>query len=261
MKTPMPADGEALGPQAEWTGSQPNDYNLFNKGDAYTKNAVTGPFTLTFDVELDQRFVQPDNGEPHEQTPDGDARLLSFVANSGVKIGAIVEDPLVDTDTREEVAIIDIKRLVDRVGELDTFNHSSVWDVESGKVSVTYDNITYDAEELTRLLPGILYNLAVPSYGDMFDLSVHDNNTRVGQPTTWQDYYKILSDFYGFFGDLGNPYEMKIENTTSTLTVSVLKDGGYVKIYEGSAITGDSQLHLQCHWGIGVTFSNIVIND
>jgi len=258
FKTPVPVEG-AVGPQREWTGK---DYNAYNKGDAYTRVEIEGAFTLTFDVKLDGRFVQPDTNAD-EFTPNGDQRKLSFVANSGVKIGPLVTDPA--SDPRKEVAIIDIKRLVDRVGGLGTFNNPSVWQGPNhDKVKLDYGGVSYVAEELTRLLPGVEYNLPFLRYNEMFDLSVADSSTKVRVPGTWQDCYKILQDSYSFFGALGDSYQMKVQWTGSVLTVSVRRHGSvdYTKVYEGTppGIGAANRLHVQSHWGSGVEFSSIYID-
>jgi hypothetical protein len=98
----------------------------------------------------------------------------------------------------------------------------------------------------------------------MYDLSAADNNTRTVLPSDpgWEDYYTILHSFYQFFCKLGHSYQMKLQNTATSLAVSV--KGGtiveYTKVHEGPAITGSNRLHLQSHWGSGVTFSNISIS-
>ncbi len=123
IKTPMPAVG-AIGPQKEWTGNVGDSsilYNKYNKGDAYTKDPVNGAFTLSFTVALDSRQVQPDTNA-NEQEDAKDKHKLSFVANSGVKIGALVTDPKVDT--RYEIAILDVVKWVDMVGGIDGVLHT-----------------------------------------------------------------------------------------------------------------------------------------
>jgi hypothetical protein len=118
---------------------------------------------------------------------------------------------------------------------------------------------------LTQILPGIPYDLPLHKYGEMFDLSIADNDTRVAIPDTWEKCYKILKDSYDFFGALGDNYQMKVEWSGSVLTVSVRKDGsqGYTKVYQGTPprnIGASNRLHLQSHWGSGVTFGNLSIS-
>ncbi len=257
VTTPTPTDEDAVGPQKEWTDLNSNSYN---KGDAYTKDDVTDEFTLAFTVALGSRYVQADNNGT-QYTVDGDSRKLSFVANSGVKIGDCVVDPVQNSDTRDEIAIFDVERMVERFGGLTTFQSSAA--IGGGVVDITYDGVDYVNENLTQLLPCVPYNLPTSRYNEIYDLSVADNTTKVTLPTTWEDYYQVLKDFYDFFSALGDTYQMKIENTSSSLVVSVRAVGAqdYIKVYEGPAYTGDYRLHLQAHWGSKVTFSGISLDD
>jgi len=261
-KTPMPVDGNALGPQKEWTG---NNYNRYNKGDAYTKAPISGAFTLAFDVEFDQRLVQPDNGSPYEYTPDGDSRKLGFVANSGIKIGPRVEDPLTDTDTRPEVAILDVVKWVNLApGGITYFNQESAWNGACPRVAYALGQY-YANEPLNKLMSAVVYG---GDYAKMADAG-HQ------QPTDWQDYYQILASNYSRMNSfatyenneyVGSSFRMRVSYSGNSLVVQLAACGttdwsSVEEVYRDDAFVAPagSYLSLQSHWGSGVRFSNIML--
>jgi hypothetical protein len=262
LTTPTPVTG-AVGPKIEGTGV---GYNEYNTGDAYTRAEINGAFTMTFTVTylnnvFPNGYVQPDNNGDENTVTPGDRRKLSWVANSGVKFGAVNgERPL-------EIALFDVLNMVDRVGGLETFNKKAVWG-PNGEISVTYppagtpNSVRYETETLAQLLPCVRYKLPKGDYGQLYDLSTPDNpDDRVAVPRTWEDYRDILRDWYGFFTSLRDGYQVQIKNTASSLLISVYKGGNWVKVYEGDPVAGSYRLHLQAHWGSGVSFTNINLQN
>ena len=250
-KTPMPVEG-AIGPQIEGTGIP---YNQYNKGDAYTKQAVNGAFTLSCSVGLDGRLVQPDTNKDEKETA-ADKHKLSFVANSGVKIGALVSDPSVpNSDTRYEIAILDVVKWVDMVGGLSALNKAGAWDGDKVVIKDSNGTLLYDSEPLSKLMSCVKYG---GSYVNMKDAEGVN-------ATGWEYYYQILTKNYNRFKDRQGSYQLQIQfvpasgNTPSQ--IAVRENGSDVYQEESPSFgTGETHLSLQSHWGSGVTFSNITIS-
>lgn len=111
------------------------------------------------------------------------------------------------------------------------------------------------------MLPCVRYKITKEDYGEIYDLSTSDELTdTLSEPDTWEDYYAALVSFYNFFDNVDS-YQVKIESTTSTLNVSVFSGGQWVPIYRGAAVTGSYYMHLQAHWGSGVTIGDMNLQD
>jgi hypothetical protein len=158
LTTPTPEEplsypeqsGKTLGPQIEGTG---RDYNVYNKGDAYTRAAYPNGFEIKVAYEFTTGYVQADT--KRDQLLDGsqgtDARKVSFVANSGIKFGPLTDGTI---DSRYEVAIIDLHNwlgLTSGVQSLLIDPKGKILDYNGPAPNV------FEAEDLNRLLPGILY--------------------------------------------------------------------------------------------------------
>jgi len=252
-KTPMP-HADAVGPQAEWTGLS---YNEFNKGDAFTKETVSGSFTLDMTVSFDERQVQPDNNKT-EHTIDGDARKLSFVANSGVKIGAVMTPGGVDA--RYEVALIDVVSWVDKAGGLEAFNKATAWE-DDKVIAKDQDGQAYAKESLRILMPGVFYR------AENFD-GIADAAGTTATPGTWEYYYEILARSYRRMESFANgTFQMRVSyasdsNGGGMLSVGIKAVGAneFETVYTETNPdfgSGDTRISLQSHWGSGVTFANI----
>ena len=247
FKTPMPVEG-AVGPRAEGTGV---DYNEYNSGDAYTRAPVQGAFSLSFTVELDPRYVHADyrpKGGDERITAD-DERKLSFVANSGVKIGPI-------NQRYYEVAILDVVGWVNMIGGLAVLNDPNAWVGDKVHLVDEEGNMRYVEEPLSQLMTAVKYK---GNYDDMTDAQGIN-------ATGWEDYYKILERHYNRFQALGRTYRMKVEyDGNATLTVSVAPQGSnaFSTVYQDKnfQLQGtNNYLHLQSHWGSGVRFTNMLYN-
>ena len=252
LKTPMPVDEQAAGPQKEWTGKEEAanlEYNKHNNGDAFSVSAIGNTFTLSFDMAFDPRFVQPDRNNT-EFTPDGDEQKLSFVANSGVKLGPIHGNKVY------EAAIIDVVAWVDKAGGIESFNDWTRWTAESGSTKNDVVKVpNHVPEKLTRLLHGIKYGEL--DYTKIRKLDNLNDVVFESPGDAWQDYYHILKRFYD---------KMKA-NPPSTMEVKY-SGGNQIDIkvngvlwYRDQSVTvvnSNHHLHLQSHWGSGVSFNSLM---
>jgi hypothetical protein len=217
------------------------------RGTTYSQKTYADGFIMEFEYSFvrngDDGYVQPDTNK-NDLIDDQDRRKVSFVGNSGIKLGSYR-----GSDTCWEIAILDVEAMVNLVGSVNTFEtliddkgmvHLSDIKLDSG--------IKYENEHLSQLMNGVgykkdLYNIvdsAAKSYRQLFE-----------------ENYKLFS---------GNGGKMKIVYDAGTLSVYVWKDDSYIKYYEAAdvPITGgdrDGRVYIQSHWGSGVTFSDISITD
>jgi hypothetical protein len=162
LTTPVKHDKATVGPETEGTergttydpDPKRRSYSELggHRGDAFTRATYGTGFTLKVDYTFtENNCLEPDTRDGNEKITDGDDKKLSFVANSGVKVG-----PRFGTDVFE-VAIIDVDRwvkLAERTDETVTFAGT--------KVAETYPDGNkarpYVAEELSTMLSGVIYD-------------------------------------------------------------------------------------------------------
>ncbi len=268
LTTPIPAQG-AVGPRDEGSGT------TFNMGDAYTRATYPNGFELKVDYSFATEYLQPDNdgNEIIRYGAEEDFRKVSFVANSGVKIGSL------DATNRYEVAIIDMARWVGLTQGIEA-------------LSITGDMIDlspyppspgYRDEECSRLIPGMLYKGEYKSGSGENSLGLTDA-AGLTTPLTPRDYRDLLGRTLGCW-----------DNTSMIIVADPNATDGIIKVYvklkdidhsdhnhsetthpahteyhlfyrtnvdrEGSpiVINENTRAHLQSHWGSGVAFTNVSI--
>ena len=269
--TPVPADG-AMGPRIEGTGV---GYNECNNGDAYTRATYANGFQLKVDYSFTSGYTQADTPNMNEITGDADPtddRKVSFVANSGIKIGAV------GSGSRYEVAIIDMENwvaLTHGIGQLGI--NGDMIDLSGQRLGA------YEDEEVSRLLTGMLYkgeykstepdrgltdadalsgSLTPDDYRTLLmrTLECWDNSSMiiVADPNATDGKIKVYMKLTE--GEHSGHNHTEVTRPTETdyyLFYRTDKDRG------GNAIVfnEDTRIHLQSHWGSGVTFSNIAITS
>jgi hypothetical protein len=171
----------AVGPQSEGSGY----VGAANKsGCVFSTATYSGGFTMKFKYSFTRNgvagYVQPDmNG--NETIDDNERKKISFVGNSGIKLGSFKGT----SDGVTEIAIFDTKAMVDRVsvtnpqgtvtngisafhhvsyqGATPNFNYTGVPQVLNEKVvfldnMIAPNDVNNNFEEPARLLNGIVYN-------------------------------------------------------------------------------------------------------
>ena len=265
----MPVEG-AIGPQKE--GSYYADNDAQKRGTAYTASTYATGFTMVFNYSFVRNgvdgYVQVDHTNHNEQIDNTDIKKISFVGNSGVKIGGY-KDVF-------EAQIIDMQKMVELVGSIVPDNpqnpNQTALDKFLGRIrmvesdsdepnapdipTVSMSEFGYANEALSTLMNGVKYNFAVAEFAN---IQTSLNISNFGTPL---DYYKaIFVENYNKF--CGNGCQLKITWTPSTTGSTT----GALKIYVGNEVNpyyqennvsiGDARIYLQSHWGSGVSFSNI----
>ena len=140
-----------------------------------------------------------------------------------------------------EVAILDVEKMADLVGGKNAFK--SKINNTSGEVVFTPE---YQNEPLTKLMNGIGYGC--------------DKKDIVG--STNKSYQDLFEENYDYFG--GNGGKLKIVYNAGTLSVfrwEMSEQQYYLYFTKTNVPIGDGHIYLQSHWGSGVTFSNISIEE
>jgi hypothetical protein len=296
LTTIVPAPG-AIGPKSEGSGYTTAENNgcVFSKG-TY-KNGFKLTFTYSFTRNGDNGYVQPDYPNPNETKDPNDIRKISFVGNSGIKLGSFRGFGNGVT----EVALLDTKAMVDRVSVTDSgipyekkeaFKHwtngvgleyAGVPDQTNGVVKFTSEFISgnNNFEKITQLMNAI-------GYGDTLNDDIYDYFTASSGSTAWWKFYATLMNNYDHCDPDGNEIEIYWKPDIDPITGQKLEIGKlevYFKfkptesepkirkkyyIKEGVKITGntsatspvtlDGRIYIQTHWGSGVTFKNLTIS-
>jgi hypothetical protein len=238
-------------------------------------------------------YLQPDrNG--NRKIDDNDGRKLSFVGNSGIKLGSWKGTGV----GVREVAIFDTKAMVDRVKvnkgtgltiqglnafqhdpstALDTEHYTGVSQESDGKVKFNTDYITDSSNEETlfQLMDGVGYNVQ-PAQAIIYDYEYAPNaiNPAVANPAKWEKLFNTLSNNYSHSQPNNNEIEIywnPDNNKSGKGTLIVRKKiGGQWKEYYAEkhvplsgnvsdTLTLDGRIYIQSHWGSGVTFKDIQI--
>ncbi|MDR2345588.1 MAG: LamG domain-containing protein [Planctomycetaceae bacterium] len=291
LTTIVPAPG-AIGPQTEGSGYQ-NDVNEKN-GYVFSKNTYENGFKLTFKYSFlrngDNGYVQPDYPNPNETTDPNDLKKISFVGNSGIKLGSFRGAG----DGVFEVAILDTKAMVDRVtvtdstgttvySGIDAFEHraNTIGDknysgipLATEKKVLFKDNMVTpnNYEELERLLNGIGYNQELNN-------NVYDYANAASDPDpnkSWVKFFNTLKNNYDNCREKGNEIEIYWRKTGVSVEgvivgqllvylngiTSPYYSRENVPILNNAEIASkklDGRIYIQTHWGSGVKFENIQI--
>ena len=256
----------------------PGSSIITNEGCAYSRQAFAEGFTLSFNYEFlhnedyfgvnkpgNYGYVQGDTNKDYDIDNSIDEKKLSFVGNSGVKIGG--------ASGVTEVAILDFCAMVDMVGNGDKdlgIAEIAKSLVEHRGTSIgnsTGNTLFYKEEELFKLLHGVIYNddfddalsnnFAKPitpsssdtNYNELLNDAFKSNN-KAKYITFLDEYYKLCSNSNG----------MIITFESGQLTVRLKQKSGLsdVLVYQANGIdVKDKQLYLQTHHGSGVRFSNV----
>lgn len=252
------------------------------EGCAYSRQAFSEGFTLSFNYEFlhnddyfevkedrNYGYVQGDSNKdgkiikkvekPGEKV---DEQKLSFVGNSGVKIGG--------ASGVTEVAILDFCAMVDMVGNGDKdagiakiaeslVDHKENTASNQLFIGGNANLNTYAKEELFRLLHGVKYNdnltAALSNFAPNTNYNTllndaFESDNKAKYVTFLDEYYKLCSNSNG----------MIITFESGELTVRLKQKSGLsdVLVYQANGIdVKDKQLYLQTHHGSGVRFSNV----
>ncbi len=287
LSTPTPVDGpgdsQAMGPQDEGSGV------TFNMGDAFTRETYEHGFELIIDYEFTTGYIQADRNK-NEITGDddpADGKKVSFVGNSGIKIGEIVTPG--KPDTRYEIAIIDMAAWVSLTKGIDNLTITGdMIDLED-----QVDRIDYENEEVSRLLNGMLYKGEYKSgSGEMLrGLTDADDDGDFPpsldpeKPLPWTEahYHTLLKRTLECWDNssmivVADPHAtdgklkvyMKRDCTDSShnhTTVTHPTETDYYLFYRTDvdrsgkpiALNDKTRVHIQSHWGSGVAFPRIEI--
>jgi hypothetical protein len=275
----VPVDG-AVGPKQEWTGTYPDDdeilYNKYNHGDAYTKATYQNGFEIELHYAFTTGYVQPDtNLSEHADPggPNGDRQKVSFVANSGVKIGS-VNDP-----NRYEIAIIDLEEWVGLTNGINQLTITGDLIDLSGQPN----GKDYENEEVSRLMPGMLYKGEYKSGSGANEYGLTDAD-ELTAPLTAADYRTLLTRAFECWDNTSMIMVADPSATDGIFKVYMKRKAGdhtghnhttvthpveteYYLFYRTNVdrnghpivINEHTRIHLQSHWGSGVQFSNFKI--
>jgi len=245
-----------------------------NEGCAYSRQAFVDSFELSFNYEFlhnedyfeanqpgNYGYVQGDTNKDYDIDNSIDEQKLSFVGNSGVKIGGFSGVP--------EVAILDFCAMVDMVGNGDKdlgiaeIAKSLVEHKGTSIGNSTGNTLFYKEEELFKLLHGVKYGDAAlanfapnTNYNKLLDDALKSLNSP-DQETQQRAFKEFLSEYYDL---CNNSNGMSIKFCKGQLTVSLKQKNNIpdVLIYQGNGIDlGNKRLYLQSHHGSGVRFSNV----
>ncbi|MBQ5789662.1 MAG: hypothetical protein IIW01_05185, partial [Thermoguttaceae bacterium] len=246
------------------------------EGCAYSRQAFTDGFTLSFNYEFlhnedysevtkdgNYGYVQGDSNKDGEIIKDGeesekpvDEQKLSFVGNSGVKIGGASGVP--------EVAILDMQAIMLMLGNgnesegLNKFIDSIEIDAGTGDPIVKIPG--YATENLAQLLSGCVYGQTslIPK------ITFEDFSVPAPLSTTW--YQQWFEKYYNTYKNT-NHIKIRINNITTEnmgtqntrrLSVYLNNESTPTYIYQlPNSETNNDHLYLQSHHGSGVRFSNI----
>jgi len=196
--------------------------------------------------------------------PNPPRAQLSFVGNSGVKIGGSgghaggtgpCEIQIIDVEALVALGILDIAN-----GSIDNFRpdrqvmDAGVQDnrmVARMTAIVQYagspTQLNFAQEPLNWIMHGVAYG---GDYNDMADYT----NTSSTPP--WLDYWNALRN--NFLATQGNNFTMEIDWTPQPGQLTTKVNGGvrYSGILWPHQFGGDFHLYLQSHWGSGVVFTS-----
>jgi RHS repeat-associated protein len=234
------------------------NYTVFSNGGLPFLSGFSMEFNYTFD-DIDGNKIRGNQyGYVQAEARDKTGKLrkkLSFVGNSGVKIGGF---------KGTEIAIFDVVGMVNMVGGLEAFKSLIKFNATGNPVTaeVTYNDIKYEGEELSRLMSGIKYGLKGSDFGRIYHIDdkgiIHPFNAV--NPTI-ENFKELFEHNYKLFN---GATKMKILYFGGNLEVYVGKPGETLTIknlyYRDTGINiGDGKIYLQAHWGSGVQFSNITV--
>ncbi|MBQ6826638.1 MAG: hypothetical protein IJO46_01380, partial [Thermoguttaceae bacterium] len=174
-----PINGEVMPDDYLWDCDLKNGvYETARAGESYLRTAQS--FNSGFTLEFDYEFVRRDNAFGYVR-PDGKPKKLSFVGNSGVKIGG--------TDGASEgvpeIAILDMQAIMLMLGTgnesegLNKFIDGIEIDADTGYPIVEIPG--YATENLAQLLSGCVYNQTplIP------EITFEDFSVTAPLSTTW----------------------------------------------------------------------------
>ena len=279
--TMAPAEG-AIGPKTEGNSIATNN------GYTYSKYPWQYGFVLAFDYSFTRNttpdrptgYLQPDickNSASHnnEQIDDDDTKKVSFVGNSGIKLGGYGSYQAT-RDGITEVAILDMWAMVNLMPgnnaqeKMEFFKeriNNTTGMVEFSKFTFPDNSkLPYDDEHISKLMNGVVY-------GDDEDIKA----CIVG--ASGKTYQDLFVENYNYFS--GNGGLLLIEHSDDgTLTVHRYTGNGhfapyYVKssvpitgTYEKKnpdnstdTVTRDGRVYIQSHWGSGVTFDILTFEE
>ncbi|MDR1479550.1 MAG: hypothetical protein LBJ00_11480, partial [Planctomycetaceae bacterium] len=275
ITTIMPVTG-AVAPKSEGSSHSANN------GCTFSVNTYESGFKLTLKYSFTRNgvngYLQPDrNGD--EKIDSSDRRKLSFVGNSGIKLGSFRGTG----DGVKEVAIFDTQTMVDRISvtdggvtftgieafkhrpptALDTQTYTGVPNNDNSKVKFDTEFISQvgDEEQLAQLLNGIRYNGNLSSF--------YDYTSATG--SGWQKLYNTLENNYNRWqGTADKELEIywkpsEVGQTQGTLEVYAKINGQWLKYYDETGVeisnggSLDGHIYIQTHWGSGVKFKVISI--
>jgi hypothetical protein len=287
LTTLVKHDAETIGPQVEGTerGKQnPKEKSGYDnlglhRGDAFTRDSYDNGFTLKLDYSFTKdNCLRPDTTNGDEKITAQDDKKLSFVANSGVKVG-----PRFGTEVFE-VAIIDVASWV------------ALAEKNDGKVNFTGTKVLepygdgkegrYAREEISTLLSGVIYDgqyesmkfLQRGASGKVDALATlrafqatFDNSSMVIEfnpsPAAGRNILEVYMKRQEG-ADPGN-YGRAHDDSQSYPDYRLVYASDYVResrrdeetkvLPEIDVPSGEAYIRLQSHWGSGVTFTTVEI--
>ncbi|MDR1480752.1 MAG: hypothetical protein LBJ00_17645 [Planctomycetaceae bacterium] len=279
ITTIVPVAG-AVAPKSEGSGYS----DTVKRGYTFSANTYESGFKLTLKYSFTRNgvngYLQPDR-DGNEKIDSSDQRKLSFVGNSGIKLGSFTG--------AKEIAIFDTQAMVDRVSIIDgsstvtgitAFQHRPANETDDNpniykgvpnssvnKVRFTSEFTTNEGnmEKLTQLLNGIRYD---GNLNNFYDYKNADGNV-----DTWQKLYNTLANNYTRWqGTTDKELEIYwkpdvVGQQQGTLEVYAKIIGQWLKYYDESGVeisnggSLDGRIYIQTHWGSGVKFKEISIGQ
>ncbi|MDD3470689.1 MAG: hypothetical protein PHE53_12035, partial [Thermoguttaceae bacterium] len=233
-----------------------------DNGGPYLKsvNKYENGFEMTFDYAFDRTrgdqygYVQVDTNNSGAGD-SSDTRKVSFVANSGIKLGGIggasagiPEVAIIDTYSMVMKAFSFLEVSVGENGPTDDqlANLLSL----NGQIGGTVNgNGTFNNEPLNTLLNGVRYG------GDYVNMTNFNNSyvallrAAINRDEGGSGHMKIV----------WNPNQDEEDQSLRNLLTVYIND---TQVYtQGGVSMGDGYIYVQTHWGSGVTISNVDITS
>jgi hypothetical protein len=229
------------------------DTILAKGGESYAKSVLKlNAFELNIQYDFDRS--RGDDGYVLPSTQTGNPKL-SFVANSGVKIGSI----LGASAGAYEISILDMDAMVDLAGGIDSFKNNQVLQANSVNTCQIYVQ-NYTDEPLNCLMNGIGYGKEYSKMEPYVTASTNaDSNVTLDQ--YWEKFWNTLNnnvDDTNLYNNMTINYDLN-----KKLSVTLNSQTDYFVDQSPASLnnttTNDGHLYLQSHWGSGVVFASATI--
>ena len=254
-----------------------------NHGESYAKS-VLNKTDFTKDMELELKYCFARSRDNIGSTwgyvlpPKQESKpKLSFVGNSGVKIGStggastgVYEIAILDMDSMIAMGGYDSTQLINNVtpvyGTIDNFRRdrpvtgAGVQDnrrVEGMKATYgtppAHKTLAFEPENVNTLMHGVAYG---KDYNNMNDYTTASATAPGGTGAAWEKYWNTLRNNQINCGTLGNDFTMVIGWTPQSNKLTAKINGSERYGEAGFNDFKDEHLYLQSHWGSGVVFTS-----